>query len=110
MKKDRNSFFQEANFMSQANFPNPGMNIANNPYQTASYSNQGFYAGPPMPNNYNMNNNTYPTNNYDYSDFESRLAKLERQVNRLDSRVTKLENNSFYSTDELDNTTNVYMV
>ena len=97
MKKDRNSFFQEANFMSQANFPNPGMNIANAPYQTNSYSNQGFYAGPPIaPNNYNMNNNNYP-NNYDYSDIDSRLAKLERQVNRLDTRVTKLENNSFYT-------------
>ncbi len=109
MKKDRNSFFQEANYMSQANYPNPNMT----PYQATSYSNQGFYAGPPitpqMPNNYNIQNSGYPVNN-DYSDFESRLAKLERQVNRLDSRVTKLENNSFYTTDEMDNTTNVYMV
>ncbi len=105
MKKDRNTFFQESSYLNQqAGFPNQNMA----PFTTSSYANQGFYAGP-MNMNYNPNLGiNQPTN--DYSDLEARLSKLERQINRLDARLNKLETNGFYSTDDLDNTTNVYMV
>ncbi len=108
MKKDRNTFFQESSYLNQQGF-NPNMAMPS-PNFTTSYANQGFYTGAmPNPNlNYNPNipQNTTP----DYSDIESRLSKLERQINRLDLRLNKLESNGFYSTEDLDNTTNVYMV
>ncbi len=103
MKKDRNAFFQESSYINQNGIPN-----MNPQFATQSYANQGFYSGlvnNPMPNiNYQNNLNDYA------SDIESRLSKIERQINRLDMRLNKLESNSFYSTDDLDNTTNVYMV
>ena len=114
MKKDRNTFFAESSFMNQSNFPgpNPNMNIANAPFMQSAYANQGFYAGPMnnnMPNNYNtqMPSNT---NYNDYSDLESRLSKIERNINRLDARISKLENTNFYPTEEIDTTNNIYMV
>lgn len=99
MKKDRNTFFQEAQMSNLNYYPNPNMNLmsANMPTQ-ASQSSQAFYAGPGMPN-MNMQ-----------SDFESRLAKLERQVNRLESRINKLESTTSYTNDEFDSSTNMYMV
>ncbi len=106
MKKDRNTFFQESGFMNQTGYQ---------PYGTASYSNQSYYAGPipnGMPQNFNpsFNQNLNQNQNYDYNDFESRLSKLERQYNRLDTRLTKLESSTLYSTDDIENNTNVYMV
>ena len=111
MKKDRNAFFQESGYFNQTNIPTPNMNIANGPFTTSSQS--SFYAGPtPMnyntPNNMNANIPNIP--NYDYSDIESRLSKLERQINRLDARITKLENTNLYPVEEIDTTTNMYMV
>lgn len=104
MKKTRNSFFAESsyqsynpNIMNQA--PNPNvMNQA--PYQTAS---NYFYQGP-MPNNYNTN----IMNN----DIESRLAKIERQINRMDYRISKLENsNTTFTSEDFETTnTNMYML
>lgn len=112
MKKDRNTFFQESGFMSQTSYPNPNLNIANSPFTTQSFSNQGFYAGPQitMPTNYNTQipQNTNYSNDY-YSDIEARLSKIERQINRIDVRLQKLENGSFYTTDDVD-TNNVYMI
>ena len=113
MKKDRNAFFQEASYFTQGNLPNPNMNVANAPYATGSQS--SFYAaGPGIPINYNtpnnMNANMSPYAGYDVSEIESRLSKLERQVNRLDARVTKLESMNLYPTEEIDTTTNMYMV
>ena len=112
MKKDRNAIFGESSYFNQTNMPTPNMNIANTPYGTATQS--SFYAGPIAPMNYNtpnnMNANMGNPINYDFSDIESRLSKLERQVNRLDARVTKLESTNFYPTEEIDNTTNMYMV
>lgn len=95
MKKTRNSFFAENSFQSY----NPNM-MNGAPYQTAS---NYFYQGP-MPNNYNINN-------YD-NDIESRFAKIERQLNRLDYRISKLESaNNIISTEELDvNNSNMYML
>ncbi len=101
MKKTRNSFFAESNFQSY----NPNMNMmmpnqGGAPYQSAS---NYFYQGP-MPNNYN----TSGVNN----DIESRLAKIERQINRIDYRLTKLENvSNIVSSDDFDtNNNNVYML
>ncbi|MBE6140540.1 MAG: hypothetical protein E7172_03280 [Firmicutes bacterium] len=97
MKKNRNSFFSEAN-MSYSGY-NPNMNMMpNNGFQTQSYN--SYYAGPNMMPNTNMNN-----------EIESRLAKIERQINRLDHRLNKLENNNAYITDDIDNnTSNMYML
>ncbi len=101
MKKDRNTFFEGTSYLNQSGFQAPNMNI---PFQASAY-NQAFYAG-----GFGGNIPTNNLNSPDYSDIESRLSKIERQINRLDIRLNKLENNSFYSTDDLDNTTNVYMV
>ena len=58
-----------------------------------------------MPNNYSTNTIS--------NDIESRIAKLERQINRLDYRVSKLESigNVIPSTDDYEvNNTNMYMI
>ncbi len=111
MKKDRNTFFGSSEYMSQTQFPNPGLNIANSPFATGSFSSSSFYSGPnnQIPMNYNIPNNQMANYNNDYNDIESRLSKIERQINRLDTRINKLESGTFYN-DEIDNTTNVYMV
>ncbi len=100
MKKNRNSFFSESSY--QAYNPNMNnMNMNGGPYQAAS---NYFYQGP-MPNNYNTN--------MPGSDIESRLAKIERQLNRMDYRISKLENtntNVISSDDYETNTTNMYML
>ena len=101
MKKTRNSFFAESNFQSY----NPNMNMNPTPYQTAS---NYFYQGPVPNNNYNMPN----PNMGSTSDLESRLAKIERQINRIDYRLTKLENSTnIISSEDFDtNNTNMYML
>ena len=98
MKKNRNTFFQESSYQSY----NPNMNGA--PYQTAS---NYFYQGP-MPNNYN----TYNSSMGNVNDLESRFAKIERQLNRLDYRLSKIESASnVVATDEFDmNNSNMYML
>lgn len=104
MKKNRNSFFSEAN-MNYANY-NPNMMAANQPFQSATAYNS-FYAGPNP--NYGANMNMNPM--YDGSDLESRLAKMERQINRLEHRISKLETSNTYITEDYDNTTNnMYML
>ena len=66
MKRDRNSFFSQ--------------------FGSYGYNNQQTM--PAMPN---MNMNTMPQNyNQDY-DIDSRLSKIERELNRLDARLSKLE-------------------
>ena len=104
MKKDRNSFFQESQYFNQGGFN--AQPFLNNPNTFQSYANQGFYSGVMPP----TNSNNFSSNNYDFSELDSRLSKIERQINRLDARLSKLESTSLYSTDEIDNTTNVYMV
>ena len=112
MKKDRNAFFQEAGYFNQTNFPNPNMNMASGPFTTQAQS--SFYAGTQIPMNYNTPNgiNANPQVNLsnDLNEIESRLSKIERQINRLDTRITKLESTNFYPTEEIDTTTNMYMV
>lgn len=103
MKKNRNSFFTEANMSYSGYNPNVGYNpninmmAPNAPYQSASAYNS-FYSGP------------FPGNTNQPTDLESRLAKIERQINRLEHRVNKLESTNTYSTDDYDNTTNMYML
>lgn len=98
MKKTRNSFFSESSYQSYN--PTSNMNPQMAPYQASS---NYFYQGP-IPNNYNTNG----INN----DIESRLAKIERQINRMDYRLSKLENtNNIISSDEYDGTnSNMYML
>ena len=95
MRKNRNSFFSESNMAYEGYNPNMNM-MSGAPYQTQTAYNS-FYSGP----NPNLNNS---------SDLESRLAKIERQINRLDHRISKLESTSSYI-DEIDsNNTNMYML
>lgn len=104
MKKDRNAFFQN-NSSSSYFYPTNNMMGA---YPMATESNSNFYQGPaivPMQAPYNQ------TSDY-ANELESRLAKLERQINRIDTRVSRLESES---TSGLSNgneytTNNMYMV
>ena len=115
MKKDRNTFFNEANF-SQSSYmgmPNVPHNMMGGNYagMPATYggsqASQSFYAGPaPTPN---FQGNTGMGNDY-MSDFESRMAKMERQLNRMDARISKLESKGLVTTENYDNTTNMYML
>ncbi len=110
MKKDRNAFFNEANFSQSSYMGAPNMPVTNGfnggmPTYGGSQASQSFYSGP-VPMNYNNQNM-----GGDYmSDLESRLAKMERQINRLDARVSKLESKGIVTTDNYDNTTNMYML
>ena len=92
MLRSRDSFFAQSSMNQQSYFPNPGYQqmpqYQTGPYQ-ASGANNYFYSGP-TPNstpNYNQSN-TYT------EDFNNRLAKIERSLNRLDARITKLENSA----------------
>lgn len=113
MKKDRNTFFSEANFSNQNYFPNPNMNMmaANAPYQSAQAS-QSFYAGPnPMMGQMPIQNNLGTMDYNNYTDIENRISKIERQINRLESRVNKLESLTSYSTNDYNNGNDtMYMV
>ena len=95
MKKTGNSFFAENSFQSY----NPNMGNGA-PYQSAS---NYFYQGP-IPNNYNTNTLS--------NDIETRIAKIERQINRIEYRLSKLENaTNIIATDDIENSnTNMYML
>ena len=104
MRKDRNTFFQGSS-MTQSYIPDmpPQMNYQGpnygmpGPYQS-SESHQSFYAGA-APANFNNNNN--------YTDLENRISKLEREINRLNNRLLKLESSNNITTEY---NTNMYMV
>ena len=102
MKKDRNAFFQNN---SSSSYFYPTNNMMGT-YPMATESNSNFYQGPaimPMQTSYNQGN--------DYmSELESRLAKIERQINRLDTRVSRLESESNLSNGNEYTTNNMYMV
>lgn len=118
MKKNRASFFNDqidyaqinSNVYNQ-NYPNQMM-PANAPMQPNLSAQSSFYAGANgqmqasnqmmMPGMMNMPES---------DDVESRLAKLERQIQRIDHRLTKLENQSTISTTDFDSNINdMYMV
>lgn len=98
MLRNRNSFFQEASMSSQSFMPNmmPYPNYYNGPVN-ASQASQSYYSGP-IPNQ--------SVGSFD--EYESRIAKLERQINRLDARISKLENSS--KIESVDISSNMYMV
>ena len=102
MKKDRNSFFNEASYSYGGYIPNNMVQPNMMPVQSGAF-NQSFYSGPGYP--MQQNSNIMDTN-----DIESRLSKIERQLNRLDSRLTKLETSSNVTTESFENNTNMYMV
>ena len=88
MRKDRNSFFAE----SSANYQNYNGMIPPQ-YQMAA-------------NNSMMYSSNMPFNN----DVNERLAKIERQINRLDHRLSKLESNTITNSDIESNSNNMYML
>ena len=97
MRKERNAFFEQQAY-NQAYYPTPNMMGQNMP-SIASTSSQSFFQGPNVSNNYQEN------------DLEYRLSKIERQINRLDSRISKLENaKDINITDNYSDNTNMYMV
>lgn len=111
MKKDRNTFFNEASFSQSGYIPTPnfsGNGMPMNGGFSGSQTGMNFYSGPsPMGSmGYNQNN---MGNDY-MNDIESRLAKIERQMNRLDARISKLESKGFVSTEQIENNTNMYML
>lgn len=110
MKKERNAFFQNQSassyFYPTGTMPMNGMPMQNyGMYPMATESNSNFYQGPiiaPV---------TSQASDYN-SELETRLAKLERQINRLDTRVSKLESEymSSINTPSEYTTNNMYMV
>ena len=68
------------------------------PYMSGS-SQQSYYQGP------NMNPYPYSTNSMD--DYDNKIAKIERQINRLDARIAKLENASKIINDDMSS---MYMI
>ena len=102
MLRNRNSFFQEAQFNTQSYMPNmiPYPMNYNMPVNAAQAS-QSYYSGP-VPNQSNYNNYN------GFEDYDNRIAKLERQINRLDARISKLENSS--KLESVDISSNMYMV
>lgn len=98
MLKNRNAFFQEASMSSQSYMPNMFPNMQGQ--AQAAQASQSYYSGPAI------NQQGYYPNNFD--DYENRLAKLERQINRLDARLSKLENAN--KIESIDMSSNMYMV
>jgi hypothetical protein len=100
MKKERNAFFSNYTAQNTSYIPNIPQNM-------------------PMPNNlqqpqpyYNYEPNYYGSNDLsEYNEIDNRLNKLERVVNRLDSRVTKLENSLLTNQQPTTNNySNMYML
>ena len=92
MLRNRNSFFPETNI----NNVNPGIPQNMPGYQMPN--NQPFYNQMPQ-------NQQIPNYN---EDIDSRIAKLERQINRLDARLSKLESASKIVNDDMSSS--MYMV
>ena len=75
------------------------------------YNPNMFNQNMPMNEPYQMNQMGYQSYNQP-EDVNARIAKLERQINRLEHRISVLEqNNTNYPGDDLDsNVNNMYMV
>ena len=102
MRKNRNSFFTESN-MNYSNFQAQAPINGAMPYAQGTNYNS-FYQGQ-TPNNIGM---PYVDNS---DSIENRLAKLERQINRLNARVNKLESlNTTFIDDNIDTSGNMYML
>ncbi len=118
MKKDRNTFFQGSEYSATTYIPPMNQILQNNmmPYNQMpvpfTEAQQSYYAGV-TPNyqqipNQNMNYNTNYNNNNIYTDLENRIAKLEREVNRLNNRLLKLESKNDNTSTDYSNS--MYMV
>lgn len=87
MKKERNSFFSQ--------------------YGMSSYS-QGPFVYP----NTNQGN-MYPPNfqnEQNYNDLEARINNIEKELSRLDTRLTTLEKNQINSSTDYNFANSMYMV
>lgn len=89
MLRNRQSFFQESS--------NNSTYFQGYPNMMYQYHSQG-----------NMQNLNMPNQMNNFDDYDSRIAKLERQINRLDARITKLENSN--KIESIDMSSNMYMV
>ena len=102
MKDNRDMFYsdyQAGGYMYPNNM-NPNMNM---------YS--GYSMGNQVPQNIPVYNNPNTNNNYyDANYLDSRILKLERATKRLESRVTRLENLSGNTIDDLSSSDNLYMI
>lgn len=112
MKKDRNSFFESSNFNMSTMTPNMNMNnlgMMGVPNMTTASSNLYTQSTIPMPSPMPAPMPNYNNTNEMQNELESRLAKIERNINRLDARLSKLEGNAFNNT-PYDTDGNMYMV
>jgi len=110
MKKDRNTFFNESGFQQSYGTIMPNYGMPNNYTMNGGFpqqSSQSIYPGGMNPG---LMQQQATTNNDYISDIESRMAKIERQINRLDARISKLESKGVLTTENFDNTTNMYML
>ncbi len=87
MKKDRNSFFSQ---FGSYGYNNNQMPVMPQPQMSANAS-------------YQMQ--TYPVAQGYESDIDARLSKIERELNRMDARLSKLESSSINSINSNTNTT-----
>ena len=76
MRKERNNFFQESGYNQGYFYNNQMMPMPQMEASSSFYMNQG---------------------SQDIYDYQVRISRLERQVNRLESRVSKIENNNNFS-------------
>lgn len=98
MRKNRNSFFTESN-MNYSNFQAQGAIPQAMPYANANYN--PYQAQPNIGMPYVDNSDS----------IENRLAKIERQINRLNARINKLESlNTTLLDDNIDTSGNMYML
>lgn len=98
MRKNRNSFFTESN-MNYSNFQAQGAIPQAMPYANANYN--PYQAQPNIGMPYVDNSDS----------IENRLAKIERQINRLNARVNKFESlNTTFLDDNIDTSGNMYMI
>ena len=81
-------------------------------YQMGGYMNPNNIIPSMIPNNNYQAQNNYSNqnNNYDTNYLENRILKLERAAKRLESRVTRLENLSGNTIDDISSTDNLYMI
>ena len=98
MRKNSNSFFTESN-MNYSNFQAQGAIPQAMPYANANYN--PYQAQPNIGMPYVDNSDS----------IENRLAKIERQINRLNARINKLESlNTTFLDDNIDTSGNMYML
>lgn len=94
MKKDRNHFFESSNYQMSSfgpNMPMPFMNNQNNIYPSGG-----------------LQNFQQPMDSSSIESFNTRISKIERDIQRLDARINKLESTSINNNFDSDN--NMYMV